>query len=198
MARELGDGRIVVNVANGPGSKPDPNYTRVVQRFRDQHVPVCGYVDLRYGSRDMADVLGDAARWAEDYDVREVFLDCAPSDPEQLPFTEDVVLALRAAGVRYIVANHGMWPASRYLTLSDLAITFEGPWSDYLDATTRDRPVSTAVDQVGHLVHGLPIDVPACTDALAQIINRARQCGAGWIGAATTGGTHEWETPAWW
>jgi hypothetical protein len=198
MATELSGGHVVINVANGPGDRLDSTYLQAVRRLQAHGVTLSGYVDLCYGERPPREVVADAVTWIRRYGIAASFLDCAPSDPAHLGWTQQVVLSLRWAGVGLIVANHGICPAPGYLTTADLVLTFEGTWTDYLDQAPTHDTAPPPSPRLGHLIHGLPIEPEPRAAALTHVIARARRHGVGWVAAAAGGGAHEWEVPAWW
>ena len=59
-ARSLGG--VVVNVADGPGDRPESDYLRLVREL-EPDVALLGYVDLAYGQRSLAQVSADADAW---------------------------------------------------------------------------------------------------------------------------------------
>ena len=159
---------VVVNVHNGPGSAPDPSYAEATRALAEAGVGMLGYVYLSYGTRPLADVLDDVARWSA-YPVTGAFLDCAPADAYAAGQIRLVVRACRRAGMRTVLLNPGMPADPVYHGMADGVGTFEGPW-------TRYRNWMPGPDWPGacHLVYGVPPD--DVDDALLLV----RVRGAGW------------------
>ena len=50
---------VILNVANGPGTEPDPAFYPALNRLREAGVAVAGYVDTDYGRRPAREALAD-------------------------------------------------------------------------------------------------------------------------------------------
>ncbi|GGX97559.1 spherulation-specific family 4 protein [Streptomyces hiroshimensis] len=147
---------VVLNVADGPGARPDPAFGAVAERLRGAGVRLLGYVDTGYGHRPPRAVVGDIRRHRRWYGVDGVFLDQAAAQAAHLPHYRRLVMLAKALGARTAVLNPGTHPDPGYARLADLLVTFEGTWETYRRAAvppwTADHPPS----RFCHLVYGVP------------------------------------------
>lgn len=191
------------DVARGPGTRPDPLYTEVVGRVRENGVPVLGLLDCRRGTRPFGDLVADASHYLDRYRVDGFYLDRAPTVRADAAECRRVVTTLRALlrsdnaeeaeegeGVRdathtadagadvsgggLIVLGHGEHPWPGYAELADQLVTFRGPWTGYRWSEAPEWTAAYPPERFVHLVHGLP---RSHLDAALRI--------ARWQGAAT-------------
>jgi hypothetical protein len=147
---------VIVNVHNGPGTALDESYLAATHALRIHQVSTAGYVDTDYGRRPVADVVADVRSYLRWYGIEGVFLDQVSSGITELDHYEEYVLAVRAAGARFVALNPGTHPHPGYIDLANLTVTFEGTWFDYrglaLPGWVRDYPSG----RFCHLVHSVP------------------------------------------
>jgi hypothetical protein len=147
---------VILNLANGPGTRPDPVFLPAVDRLRDGGVAVAGYVDTDYGRRPAGDALADLGRFMRWYQVTGVCFDRAAGTAQRLGYYAALSRKAREAGARDVVFNHGAHPLEAYADHADLLGTFEGPWRAYtrlaVPRWTRARPAG----QFYHVVYSVP------------------------------------------
>ncbi|HZF87702.1 spherulation-specific family 4 protein [Streptomyces sp.] len=147
----------VLNVAQGPGSRPDPHCLETVARLRDAGVRVLGQADLTDGARAFGEVISDAQRYLDWYRVDGFLLDRCPSDRVSLPETLRTVTTLRTLHDEpHIVLGHGTHPCPDYAEIADQLVTFSGPWSDYRWSQAAEWTADHPPERFCHLVHGVP------------------------------------------
>ncbi|MFJ6128372.1 spherulation-specific family 4 protein [Streptomyces griseoviridis] len=166
---------VVLNVADGPGARPDPHCLAAAGRLRNAGVRVLGHLDTVHGARTFGELISEAHRYADWYRVDGFLLDRCPTDRAGLPEIRRTVTALRTLGDgAHIVLGHGGHPYPGYAENADQLVTFVGPWSDYrwsqADEWTADHPP----ERFCHFVHGVP------RGHLDEALRIAR-----WQGAAT-------------
>jgi len=147
---------VVLNLADGPGDRPDGVFGAAVERVRAAGVAVAGYVDTDYGRREHPDALEELRRYREWYGVDGVFFDRAASGVEHVAYYAALAESAREHGARSVAFNHGTHPAPEYARHCDLLGTFEGPWPSFRDVEVpswvHDRPA----DQFFNLVYAVP------------------------------------------
>lgn len=153
---------VVLNVASGPGERPDEAFEAVLEPLHQAGVRVIGYVDTGYGRRAPQSVLAEAGRYQDWYGVRGVCLDQVATGAEHLGYYGWLADRIRAAGGEFVFFNHGVHPAPGYASHADLLGTFEGTWQAYqrlhLPRWTHRWPPS----KFYHVVHSVPVaSVPA-------------------------------------
>ncbi|MDT0394290.1 MULTISPECIES: spherulation-specific family 4 protein [Streptomyces] len=174
---------VVLDVADGPGCRPDPHCLEAAGRLRNTGVRVLGRLDTAYGLRTFAEVIADAHRFIDWYQVDGFLLDRCPADRAALPEVRSTITALRALHDAHIVLGHGTHPYPGYAEHADQLVTFSGPWSDYRFSQTAEWTADHPPERFCHFVHGVP------RPHLDEALRIAR-----WHGAATiyfTDRTHD-------
>ncbi|MET9439233.1 spherulation-specific family 4 protein [Streptomyces sp. NPDC006610] len=189
---------VVLNVADGPGARPDPHCLEAAGRLRNAGVRVLGHLDAAYGARVFSEVISDAHRYLDWYRVDGFFLDRCPAERAVLPDIRRATTALRALrDDPHIVLGHGVHPDPGYADCADQLVTFSGPWSDYRWSQAAEWTADHPPERFCHFVHGVP------RGHLEEALRIAR-----WQGAATIyftdrtdgrGRAGPWETmPGYW
>ena len=147
---------VILNLANGPGTDPDPAYFPALSRLREAGVAVAGYVDTNYGRRPAREAIADLEFFLQWYDVAGVCFDRVAVSAEQLGYYAALSRDARSAGARVVLFNHGAHPLEAYAEHANLLGTFEGPWRAYLQLAvprwTRSRPAGSFY----HVVYSVP------------------------------------------
>jgi hypothetical protein len=189
---------VVLNVADGPGARPDPHCLAAAGRLRNAGIRVLGHLDTTYGARAFGEVISDAHRYLDWYQVDGFLLDRCPTERTALPEIRRTVTTLRAIrDDAHIVLGHGTHPYPGYAENADQLVTFSGPWSDYRWSQVAEWTADYPPERFCHLVHGMP------AGHLEEALRIAR-----WQGASTIyftdhtdrgGRTDPWETlPGYW
>ncbi|MEV7392462.1 MULTISPECIES: spherulation-specific family 4 protein [unclassified Streptomyces] len=189
---------VALDVAGGPGSRPDPHCLEAAGRLRNAGVRVLGRLDTAYGARPHGDLITDAHRYHDWYRVDGFLLDRCPTDRTALPGVRRTVAALRTVGDEpHVVLGHGTHPHPGYAENADQLVTFAGPWSDYRWSQVAEWTADYPPDRFCHFVHSVP------RGHLDEALRIAR-----WQGAATIyftdrtdrgGRVDPWETmPGYW
>ncbi|PNG21613.1 spherulation-specific family 4 protein, partial [Streptomyces cahuitamycinicus] len=189
---------VVLNVSDGPGARPDPHCLEAAGRLRNAGIRVLGHLDTRYGTRNFGELISDAHRFVDWYQVDGFLLERCPADHARLPEVRRTVAALRVVrDAAHIVLGHGIHPHPGYVELADQLVTFSGPWSDYRWSQVAEWTADHSPERFCHFVHGVPRS--HLTEALRI---------ASWQGAATVwitdhtdgdGGVEPWEAmPGYW
>ncbi|NEB78971.1 phage tail protein [Streptomyces sp. SID14478] len=167
---------VVLNVAGGPGARPDPHCLAAAGRLRNAGVRVLGHVDMTYGARSFGEIVSDAHRFLDWYQVDGFSLDRCPTERAALPEVRRTVTTLRAlVDDAYIVLGHGTHPYPGYAETADQLVTFTGPWSDYRWSQVAEWTAEYPPERFCHFVHGMP------RGHLDEALRIARWQGAGTI-----------------
>jgi hypothetical protein len=189
---------VVLNVSDGPGTRPDPHCLEAAGRLQNAGVRILGHLDMAYGARAFAEMASDARRYLDWYRIDGFFLDRCPTERGALPDTDRTVTALRALlGGGHIVLGQGTHPHPGYVETADQLVTFSGPWNDYRWSQVAEWTADHPPERFCHFVHGVP------RGHLDEALRIAR-----WQGAATIfftdrtdrgGRTDPWEAmPGYW
>ncbi|MGV9554421.1 spherulation-specific family 4 protein [Streptomyces sp. NPDC003522] len=166
---------VVLDVADGPGVRPDPHCLEAAGRLRNAGVRVLGRLDAVHGARALAEVVSDARRHLDWYRVDGFLLDRCPTERAELPQIRRTVGTLRSLGdAPHIVLGHGVHPHPGYAENADQLVTFSGPWSDYRWSQAAEWTADHPPERFCHFVHGVP------RGHLDEALRIAR-----WQGAAT-------------
>jgi hypothetical protein len=147
---------VILNLADGPGRRPDTAFDPALDRLRGAGVAVAGYVDTNYGGRPVPEALADLGRYLEWYGVSGVCFDRAAAGAEHLGHYAALASGAREMGAAVVLFNHGTHPVEAYAEHADLLGTFEGPWHAYrrLDVPRWTR--SRSADMFCHVVYSVP------------------------------------------
>ena len=88
---------MVLNVADGPGARPDPHCLEAAGRLRNAGVRVLGHLGHpRTAPAAFGELISDAHRYLDWYRVDGFLLDRCPADRAALPEVRRTVATLRA------------------------------------------------------------------------------------------------------
>ncbi|MFF8287975.1 spherulation-specific family 4 protein [Streptomyces sp. NPDC016309] len=150
----------VLNVADGPGARPDPHCLEAVGKLRNAGGRVLGHLDLRHGSRPFGDLVTDAHRFLDWYLVDGFLLDRCPTDRADLAavrrVTATLEVVLEHADGGHLVLGHGTHPHPGYAEVADQLVTFSGPWAEYRWSQVAEWTADHPPERFVHLVHGVP------------------------------------------
>ncbi|MEU6813413.1 spherulation-specific family 4 protein [Streptomyces sp. NPDC046860] len=167
---------VVLNVAAGPGTRPDPHCLQAAGRLRNGGVRVLGHLDLAHGTRAFADLVSEAHRHLDWYRVDGFLLERCPGERAALPEVRRVITTLRAlAGDTHVVLGHGTHPCPGYAENADQLVTFRGSWSDYRWSQVAEWTADYPESRFCHFVHGVP------RGHLEEALRIARWQGAGTV-----------------
>jgi Spherulation-specific family 4 len=178
---------IILNLASGPGTQPDPTFMPALDRLYSAGVAIAGYVDTNYAQRPAPEVLDEVGRYVDWYRVSGVFFDRVPADAENLDHYADLTSRARGAGADVVAFNHGAHPVEPYADVADLLGTFEGPWRAYVDMTVPRWARSRPPGQFFHLVYSVPLG--SFGDAFLLATRRRAGC----VYVTDHGGDNPWD-----
>lgn len=174
---------VVVNPSSGVGERLDSAYHVPVLRLLDAGVQLTGYIDSAYGNRPVAEVVEEARAYRERYGVSAVFLDQVAGTVAALDYYEPCVLALRGAGVRFLVLNPGAYPHPAYVDLANVTVSFEGCWADYQESVPPPWATRVPARRFCHLVYDVPREVAERPDQTVRARHAMTACLTGRSGA---------------
>ncbi|MFF6993335.1 spherulation-specific family 4 protein [Streptomyces sp. NPDC008313] len=148
---------VALNVANGPGSRPDPRCLEAAGRLRNAGVRVLGRLDTAHGARPLQELHSDARRYLDWYRVDGFLLHRCPTERTALPPVRRAVGSLRTLlGGGHIVLGHGAHPYPGYALCADQLVTFTGPWSAYRWSQVAEWTADHPPERFCHFVHSVP------------------------------------------
>ncbi|MEU2262530.1 spherulation-specific family 4 protein [Streptomyces sp. NPDC019645] len=166
----------VLNVSDGPGSRPDPHCLEAAGKLTNAGVRVLGRIDLGHGTRTFGEIVSDAHRYLDWYKVRGFLLDRCPVEESDLPPVRRATATLQTVlDGGHIVLGHGEHPHPGYAELADQLVTFSGAWTDYRWSQVAEWTADHPPERFVHFVHGVP------RTHLDEAMRIARWQGAGTI-----------------
>ena len=160
---------VILNIASGPGTRPQDVFLTAVDLLHAAGVCVIGYVDTGYGRRDAGVVLAEAGRYQDWYGVRGVCFDQVAAAGEGLGYYAGVAAGARTMGAEVVFFNHGTHPAPGYARHADLLGTFEGTWAAYQQLRTPEWTRHWPPSKFYHVVHSVPVArIPAAWQLTAR------------------------------
>ncbi|GIK06573.1 hypothetical protein Aspvir_002223 [Aspergillus viridinutans] len=180
---------IIINPDNGPGSTtlPDENFLAAVPRLTAyRNALVIGYVRTGKGTRDIADVTKEINTYAgwpsasgnSSFAVHGIFLDEAPSKYDAAAVTYYKQLASVIRGSKglgpnnLVVMNPGTVPDAAYLSIPDVTVIFESPYSEFVRALSSDQFQKIKGQDISRFAC-MVYDVPATVD-LSTLLSQLR------------------------
>ncbi|MFH9268868.1 spherulation-specific family 4 protein [Streptomyces sp. NPDC017546] len=190
----------VLNIADGPGSRPDPHCLEAAGRLRNARERalhggspddtvrasggrLLGHLDLAWGERPFEELIADARSFIDWYRTGGFYLARCPAERAGLPAVRRLTGTLHAllaesdsadAGGR-LVLGHGTHPYPGYAEAADQLVTFQGPWTDYRWSQVAEWTADYPPERFAHFVHGVP------RTHLEEAMRIARWQGAGTI-----------------
>ncbi|MFI1439514.1 spherulation-specific family 4 protein [Streptomyces fructofermentans] len=148
---------VALNVADGPGTRPDPHCLEAAGRLRNGGVRVLGHLDVTYGARPFGELVSEARRYLDWYRVDGFLLDRCPTERTALPEIRRTAAALRGLlGGGHLVLGHGTHPYPGYVETGDQLVTFAGPWGDYRWSQVAEWTAEYPPERFCHFVHSVP------------------------------------------
>jgi len=176
---------VIMNPGNGPGASFNSDYANGINKLRAAGGKVLGYDYTCYGInlctpevpqiRTTGDVLSDAQKYANWYNIDGVFLDEMGTQPSAQPFYKTVSDGLKAAHPTWqIVGNPGAVPTAGYAGLTTSVIAFENTFEAFVSGTFLSSLTNPAA--TGAIVHSV-----ATVAQMQQVMTLAKQYGLGSI-----------------
>ena len=147
---------VILNLANGPGSRPDDACRPALDLLREAGVGVIGYVDTSYGRRPPHEAMAELGLYLDWYGVVGVLFDQVAAATGRIGYFAALARDARSMGAQVVVFNHGVHPPEAYADHADVLGTFEGPWSAYRNMAVPGWARSRPADQFYHVVHTVP------------------------------------------
>jgi hypothetical protein len=177
---------LIANPDNGPGPSAEAAYERMITHARADGHLLIGYVYTDSGARPIATVERDIGRWAQFYDIRDIFFDEVSQSAARLSYYRTVIDYARSHGATLTVLNPGTVPARGYFSLGAIVVTFEDTYAAYrhpgFPAWLRNVPAG----EQANIVYA----IPNAADARATLEAMHRHgVGVGYVtGAGQNGG----------
>jgi Spherulation-specific family 4 len=152
----------IINPNNGVGASQNSDYVAAIDTFRAAGGKVLGYAYTCYGgalcspglpaTKTAADVVAEAANYANWYGVDGLFLDEMSNQLNDLPYYTALAAQLRTAHPAWkLVGNPGTATPVDYLATADTLVTFERGSASYAGAATQPWMSTADPSRQAHL-----------------------------------------------
>jgi hypothetical protein len=116
----------------GAGSSPVGHFEGIVKKEQAAGVTILGYSSTAYGSRPLSQIEADVRHYKAWYGVTDMFLDEVKGIKSQLPYYRKLANYIRGTNPgTSIWINPGDYPDPSYMSVSNVVMAFEGPYSLY-------------------------------------------------------------------
>jgi len=182
-------GLAVVNPSSGPGTAPDANYVNQVSQTRALGIKVVGYVDTAYGLRTLSSVEADVDRQYLWYGVDGIFFDQVPNECSKITYYQALADYVRTkTGSHQVVLNPGATTGECFMAASDLLITFEDTYANYVGWQLSGWETKYPASRFWQLIH------TTSQADLASAVALTRSRNVGWIYVTPDTLTNPWDT----
>jgi hypothetical protein len=193
---------MTMNPASGPGDAVNSDYVAAVKKAQSAYILVLGYVHTSYGTRPLADVEAEVAKYDAWYHVNGIFVDEVSNSAALLPYYQALASYIRATPYQLVMLNPGAVPDQGYLGVGDVVVVFEGNYASYTQLPPLPAWVySYSPYRFSHLIYGVPSDAgaPGSIAAMRQVVNLSRQRNAGLVYVTNGDLPNPWGTlPSYW
>jgi hypothetical protein len=166
----------ILNPNNGPDSKEDPEYIRVVQSAQKCGIQVLGYIHTQYAERPVNEVLFEVDKFRLFYSIDGIFLDQVATKMTMKNYYQKVVSHIKAHSKNLVVLNFGTYPDEKFAEFGDVLCVFNGAYSDYLKNPTPDWIYDFDPHKLMHIVYSA-----STVDFMKHAIEISKQRNAGYI-----------------
>ena len=127
----------IVNLASGPGEKPDDSYLKIFERAEHTNIRLIGYVHSSYAKRPLTEVKQDIDKWINYYpNIQGIFIDEQANDDQSVDYYSALYQYIRKSkGLKLVVANPGTVCAEGY---------FSSPVADVVCLHESDKDVEAS------------------------------------------------------
>jgi hypothetical protein len=116
----------------GAGSSPVGHFQSIVKKEQAAGVTILGYSSTAYGSRPLSQIEADVRHYKAWYGVTDMFLDEVKGVTSQLPYYRKLAGYIRGyTPGTSIWINPGAYPDPSYMSVSNVVMAFEGPYTAY-------------------------------------------------------------------
>ena len=163
-----------LNVDSGPGTAPQPHFQALVRQAQAAGITVLGYSSTAYGRRPIGSLETQVRDYRAWYGVNGMFLDLVQGTAGDLPYYRELTSYIRATVPKAVIwLNPGDFPDRGYMSVGNVVMVFEGPYSSYRTTRVPGWVSRYQPGQFAHVVYA----TPRSELASAVRLSRARRAG---------------------
>jgi hypothetical protein len=178
----------------GAGSGPVAHFQSIVKQERAAGVTILGYSSTGYGLRPAAQVEADVQHYKSWYGVTNIFLDEVRGISSQLRYYRRLAHYIYGANPgSSIWINPGNYPDPSYMSVSNVVMAFEGPYSAYHNVIVPSWAFGYNPDRFANTVYA----TRGSQVAKALSLSRSRNAGYVYVTDGTGGNPYS-GLPSYW
>lgn len=173
-------GIALINPDDGPGKNINQDYVKQTKSIQNKKIKVLGYIDTVYGKRDIkTQLIPEIDKYYLWYGVDGIFFDDIISNCKNnsYVFYKKLYLYVRSKHPtkNMVILNPGTNTEECYMKISDVIVTFEGSYDEYLKWTANKWESGYCENRFWHLIY------KTCIKDLENAVNLSKKRNAGWV-----------------
>jgi Spherulation-specific family 4 len=165
---------MLLNVDSGPGTGPLSHFQTLVAQAHDAGITVLGYSSTSYGQASISSVETQVRDYESWYGVNGIFLDLTQGTPGEFSYYQTLSNFIRSTISNGVVwFNPGDYPAQEFMSIANVVMVFEGPYSSYLSDQVPGWVSQYSPSQFAHVVYETP------SADLGNVVSLSRERRAG-------------------
>jgi Spherulation-specific family 4 len=178
----------------GAGSGPVAHFQSIVKQERAAGITILGYSSTGYGLRPVSQVEADVRHYKAWYGVTDIFLDEVRGIGSQLPYYRKLAHYIYASNPgSSIWINPGNYPDPSYMSVSNVVMAFEGPYTAYHDVIVPSWVFGYNPDRFANTIYA----TRGSQVASALSLSRSRNAGYVYVTDGTGGNPYS-ALPSYW
>lgn len=186
---------MLLNVDSGPGTGPLSHFQTLVRQAQDAGITVLGYSSTSYGQAAIGSVETQVRDYKSWYGVNGIFLDLTQGTPGEFSYYQTLSNFIRSTIPNGVVwLNPGDYPASEFMSIANVVMVFEGPYSSYVSDQVPSWVNQYSPSQFAHVIY----ETPQADLANAVSLSRARRAGHLFVTDLSGSGNPYGALPSYW
>jgi Spherulation-specific family 4 len=186
---------ILLNVDSGPGTGPLSHFQTVVRQAQAAGITVLGYSSTSYGQSAISSVETQVREYRSWYGVNGIFLDLTQGTPGEFSYYRTLTDFVRSTIPNGVVwLNPGDYPAPEFMSIANVVMVFEGPYSAYLSDQVPSWISQYSPGQFAHVIY----ETPPSDMASAVSLSRKRRAGHLFVTDLSGSGNPYGALPSYW
>ena len=186
---------ILLNVDSGPGTGPLSHFQTVARQAQAAGITVLGYSSTSYGQSAISSVETQVREYKSWYGVNGIFLDLTQGTPGEFSYYRTLSNFIRSTIPNGVVwFNPGDYPAPEFMSIANVVMVFEGPYSAYLSDQVPSWISQYSPSQFAHVIY----ETPASDLASAVSLSRKRRAGHLFVTDLSGSGNPYGALPSYW
>ena len=178
----------------GAGTAPEPHFQSVIRQAKEAGVTILGYSSTAFGARPLGQIEADVRNYKAWYGVTDIFLDEVHGESSQLPYYR--ALSSYIHGINHgssVWLNPGSYPAEGYMSVGNVVMAFEGPYSSYTGIHVPSWAYRYSPSRFANTIYA------TAGSQVNHVINLSRSRNAGYLYVTNRSGSNPYDgLPSYW